>query len=173
MDRIYKLWQATKLAQAATRFCITINGRAGTHKTTLSKLIVAKMAENGLVGDPKSWIIWPTLPISYLPLEVRKLLFSMITMEANITGIFLISLPLKIAGNSELKVVMNKTLILKGVFIPPWKQLKHGYPNKRKIWWNVNSFSAEQIAPSISLRKLLFPGQRRLLDSIMLTAYLM
>jgi len=43
----------------------------------------------------------------------------MITMEANITGIFLISLPLKIAGNSELKVVMNKTLILKGVFIPP------------------------------------------------------
>lgn len=61
MNDIYRLWQSTRYTPADTRFCITINGRASTHKTTLAKLIVAKMAENNIVnGGPKSWIIWPT-----------------------------------------------------------------------------------------------------------------
>lgn len=40
------------------RFCIVINGRSGTQKTKLSKLIMEKLAESKIVTSPTSYAMW-------------------------------------------------------------------------------------------------------------------
>lgn len=56
MNSIYDSWKKSNLRPAKERLCIVINGESSVYKSSLArKLIVKRMAENGLVSSPDSY----------------------------------------------------------------------------------------------------------------------